>query len=81
MTILTVALYSQGCPGTHCEDQAGLELTELRLHLPPECWSYRQVPVTTLLKMFVCLHMSVHVCIGVPLEATEGVKDPGTRVK
>ena len=26
------------CPGTSSVDQAGLELTEIRLPLPPECW-------------------------------------------
>ena len=25
-----------GCPGTHSVDQAGLDLTEIRLPLPPE---------------------------------------------
>ena len=29
--------YSPGCPGTHCVDQAGLELKEIRLPLPSEC--------------------------------------------
>ena len=27
------------CPGTHSVDQAGLELTEICLPLPPECWN------------------------------------------
>ena len=27
------------CPGTHSEDQAGLNLTEIQLPLPPECWN------------------------------------------
>ena len=26
-------------PETHSVDQAGLELTEIRLQLPPECWN------------------------------------------
>jgi hypothetical protein len=33
-----VSLGSSGCPGTHFVDQAGLELTEIHLPLPPECW-------------------------------------------
>ena len=33
-----------GCPGTHSVDQAGLELTEIHLPLPPECWDLRHVP-------------------------------------
>ena len=33
-----VSLYISGCPGTHYVDQAGLELTENHLFLPPECW-------------------------------------------
>jgi hypothetical protein len=32
-----VSLCSPGCPGTHSVDQAGLELTEIHLPLPPEC--------------------------------------------
>ena len=32
----TVSLCSPGCPGTHYTDQAGLELTELLLILPPK---------------------------------------------
>jgi hypothetical protein len=31
----TVSLCSPGCPGTHSVDQAGLELTEIHLPLPP----------------------------------------------
>ena len=31
-------LYSPGCPGTHYVDQAGFQLTEMLLPLPPECW-------------------------------------------
>jgi hypothetical protein len=30
-----VSLCSPGCPGTHSVDQAGLELTEMHLPLPP----------------------------------------------
>ena len=30
-----VSLCSLGCPGTHSVDQAGLELTEIHLPLPP----------------------------------------------
>lgn len=26
-----------GCPGTHSVEEAGLELTEIYLPLPPEC--------------------------------------------
>ena len=29
---------SSDCPGTHYVDQVGLELTEICLPLPPECW-------------------------------------------
>jgi hypothetical protein len=32
-----VSMCSPGCPGTHCVDQAGLELRN-RLPLPPKCW-------------------------------------------
>jgi hypothetical protein len=31
------------CPRTHSVDQAGLELTEICLPLPPECWDLRHV--------------------------------------
>ena len=32
-------LYSFGAsPGTHSVDQAGIELREIHLPLPPECW-------------------------------------------
>jgi hypothetical protein len=31
-----VSLCNLGCPRTCCVDQAGLELTEIRLPLPPE---------------------------------------------
>ena len=34
----TVSLYSPGCPGIHCIDQAGLKLIEICLLLPSECW-------------------------------------------
>jgi hypothetical protein len=33
-----VSLFSPGFSGTCSVDQAGLELTELRLPLPPKCW-------------------------------------------
>jgi hypothetical protein len=33
-----VSLHSLDCPGTHSVDQAGLELTEIYLPLPPEYW-------------------------------------------
>ena len=33
-----VSLCSPGFPGTHSVDQVGLELVELILPLPPECW-------------------------------------------
>jgi hypothetical protein len=39
-----VSLYSPGCPGTHFVDQADLELTEIHLPLPPECWDWRPAP-------------------------------------
>jgi hypothetical protein len=32
-----VSLCSPSCPGTCFVDQAGLELTEIHLPLPPEC--------------------------------------------
>ena len=32
------------CPGTHCVEQAGLELTEFHLPLPPKCWDARCRP-------------------------------------
>ena len=32
------SLCSPGCPGTSSVDQAGLELTEICLPLPSECW-------------------------------------------
>jgi hypothetical protein len=34
-----ISLCSLGCPGAHYVDQAGLELTEIHLSLPPECRS------------------------------------------
>jgi hypothetical protein len=34
-----VSLCSPGCPGTHSAEQAGLELRDLCLILPPECWN------------------------------------------
>jgi len=30
--------YSPGCPRIHFVDQASLELREIHLHLPLECW-------------------------------------------
>jgi hypothetical protein len=33
----TVSMCSPGCPATHSVDQAGLELRETNLPLPPEC--------------------------------------------
>ena len=30
--------YSFECPGTHSVDHIGLELAEICLPLPPECW-------------------------------------------
>jgi hypothetical protein len=35
---------SLGCSGTFSEDQASLELIEILLSLPPECWNQRCVP-------------------------------------
>ena len=35
---------SSGCPGTHLVDQAGLELTEIHLPLPPRNWEYSDAP-------------------------------------
>jgi hypothetical protein len=39
-----VSLCIPGCLGTHYVDQAGLELTEIFLPLPPKCWNQRRVP-------------------------------------
>jgi hypothetical protein len=39
-----VSLHSLGCSGTHCIHQAGLELTEICLPLPPKCWDQRHAP-------------------------------------
>ena len=33
-----------GYPGTYYVDQAGPELTEILLPLPPESWDYRYMP-------------------------------------
>lgn len=33
-----------GCPGTHCEDQAGPQFTDAHLPLPPKCWVQRCTP-------------------------------------
>ncbi|KAL1762878.1 rho guanine nucleotide exchange factor 1 isoform X1, partial [Sigmodon hispidus] len=35
-----VSLCSPGCPGTHSVNQASLELTEILLPLPLECWDF-----------------------------------------
>jgi hypothetical protein len=40
-----VSLCSPGCPGTHFVDQTGLELIEIHLSLPPECWDYSCAPL------------------------------------
>ena len=40
-----VSLCNPGCPGTHCVNQAGLELTEISLRLPPLCWEKRREPL------------------------------------
>jgi hypothetical protein len=39
-----ISLCSLGCPGSSFIDQAGLELTEIHLPLPPECWDLRCAP-------------------------------------
>ena len=36
--ILFCFYFSLGCPGTLYVDKAGLELMEILLSLPPECW-------------------------------------------
>jgi hypothetical protein len=41
-----VSLCNPGSPETHSVDQAGFELTEIHLPLPPSCWSYRHVPLS-----------------------------------
>jgi hypothetical protein len=33
------------CPETYYVEQAGLELTEICLPLPPKCWDYMYVPM------------------------------------
>ena len=38
-----VSLWSLGCPGTLCVIEAGLQLTEIHLPLPPDCWDWRHV--------------------------------------
>lgn len=38
-----VSLFSHGCLGTQYVDQAGLELIEIHLPLPLECWDKRHV--------------------------------------
>jgi hypothetical protein len=44
--------YITCCPETHYIDQADLELTEIRLHLPLKCWDERYVLATWILVMF-----------------------------
>jgi hypothetical protein len=36
---VSVSVCSPGCSGPHYIDQAGLELTEMLLPPPPECWN------------------------------------------
>jgi hypothetical protein len=37
-----VSLCRPGCPGTFPVDQPGLQLTEIHLPLPQECWDWRR---------------------------------------
>jgi hypothetical protein len=39
-----VSLCSNGWPRFHCVDLAGLEVTEICLPLPPECWDQSYAP-------------------------------------
>lgn len=36
-----VPMQSSGCPRTHFVDPVSLELTEIYMHMPPECWDLR----------------------------------------
>ena len=47
-----------GCPGTHSIGQAGLELTEIHLPLPPQCWGEYQ-PLFSSDILSVALHSSL----------------------
>lgn len=44
-SVKTVLLYSSDWPGTCCVDQVSLELTDVCLLLPPECWHGSPQPV------------------------------------
>ena len=46
-----VFLCSPGCPGTRSVDQAGLELTEICLPLPPRCVHYDHLAQTLMAKV------------------------------
>ena len=47
-----------GCPGASSVDQAGLELTKIRLLLPPQCWDERHAPPHP--ACFYCLVICVY---------------------
>ena len=56
-----VSLCSPDCPRTHSIDQAGFELIEIHLPLPPKCWecmlplSDKDVFVVHVYECFVCI--------------------------
>jgi hypothetical protein len=41
------SLFSPGCSGVNSVNQAGFELTEIHLHLPPEHWDQKIAPPPT----------------------------------
>jgi hypothetical protein len=51
--VLRQGFFSAVWPGTHSVDQAGLNLTEIHLPLPPECWDQRRVPPHLALKQSI----------------------------
>ena len=53
------------CPGTCSKDQAGLELTEICLSLPPKSWDQRGVPPHCLAFSFylMCFVFFMHFCM------------------
>ena len=54
-----VSLCSPGYSGTHIVDQAGLELIEIHLPLPPDCWDQRCAPpLPSIIAGFVLLNIT-----------------------